>query len=102
MIGRAGAGITGNSPAAAYGHAGRGLLGESVPRGRGRRADRDAGDHARYMQNGPDWITALYDMDTACSPGVQRLRAVRLLRRTVRLARLDQLDRPLQLSRACS
>ena len=21
-----------------------------------------------YMQNGPDWITALYDMDTACRP----------------------------------
>jgi Carboxypeptidase regulatory-like domain len=21
-----------------------------------------------YMQNGPDWITALYDMDTSCSP----------------------------------
>ncbi len=21
-----------------------------------------------YMQNGPDWITALYDLDTSCSP----------------------------------
>ena len=35
----------------------------------------------------------------SCEPGVQHLRAVRLLRRTVRFAGGDQLDRPLQLPR---
>ncbi len=25
-----------------------------------------------FMQNGPDWITALYDMDTACSPACSK------------------------------
>src|SRR5687768_288306 len=25
-----------------------------------------------YMQNGPDWITALYDMDTSCSPACSK------------------------------
>src|SRR4030095_4915092 len=25
-----------------------------------------------FMQNGPDWITALYDMDTSCSPACSK------------------------------
>ena len=52
-----------------------------------------------FMQNGPDWITALYDMDTVVLAGVQQVRPVRLLRRTVRFARGDQLHRPLELQR---
>ncbi len=51
-----------------------------------------------FMANSPDWITALYDMDTSCIPACS-IRAVRVLRRAVRLARGDQLDRPLELQR---
>jgi hypothetical protein len=63
------AGLTGSSPVSAYaalanipywqnlfpGAAGGGLTAtQAVARA--------------FLQNGPDWITALYDMDTACSP----------------------------------
>ena len=55
---------------------------------------RHAGDHRAFIQNGPDWITALYDMDTSLLAGLQHVRPVRVLRRTVRFARGDQLARP--------
>ena len=62
-------GITGGSPASRLRRAPRNrLLGEPVP-GRGRRrTHRHAGGGARIHAERPDWITALYDMDTACRP----------------------------------
>ena len=67
------AGISGNSPASAYaglpaiaywqnifpGAAGSGLTAtQAIARA--------------FMQNGPDWITALYDLDTACDPACSK------------------------------
>ena len=67
------AGLTGNSPATAFaglpavaywqnifpGAAGSGLTAtQAITRA--------------YMQNGPDWITALYDMDTSCDPACSK------------------------------
>ena len=67
------AGISGNSPASAYaglpaiaywqnifpGAAGSGLTAtQAIARA--------------FMQNGPDWITALYDLDTSCDPACSK------------------------------
>ncbi len=67
------AGISGNSPASAYaglpaiaywqnifpGAAGSGLTAtQAITRA--------------FMQNGPDWITALYDLDTSCDPACSK------------------------------
>ena len=49
---------------------------------------------ARVRRNAPDYITALYNIDKFCAPACSRLRAVRLLRRAVRLARRTELARP--------
>lgn len=63
------AGLTGNSPAAAYQAIG------SIPYWQNLFPDAASATLSAtqaiaraFMQNGPDWITALYDMDTACVP----------------------------------
>ena len=93
-------GITGNSPAGAYaGLPAMAVLGEPLPGAAGGGLTATQAITRAFMQNGPDWITALYDMDTSCSPACSKFGPVRVLRRTVRFARGDQLDRPLELQR---
>ncbi len=62
-------GITGNSPAAAYAVLPALPYWENLfPAAAGGGLSATQAITRAYMQNGPDWITALYDMDTACDP----------------------------------
>jgi hypothetical protein len=63
------AGISANSPAGAYAGLPRMAYWENlVPGAAGGGLTATQAITRAFMQNGPDWITALYDMDTACSP----------------------------------
>ncbi len=67
------AGITANSPAAAY----QGLPAipywqNLFPAAAGNGLTATQAITQAYMQNGPDWITALYDLDTSCSPACSK------------------------------
>jgi hypothetical protein len=63
------AGLTANSPASAYTGLPRMPYWENlVPAAAGGGLTATQAITRAFMQNGPDWITALYDMDTACSP----------------------------------
>jgi hypothetical protein len=63
------AGLNANSPAAAYAGLPRMAYWENlVPGAAGGGLTATQAMTRAFMQNGPDWITALYDMDTACSP----------------------------------
>jgi hypothetical protein len=62
-------GITGNSPAAAYGALPAVPYWENLfPGAAGAGLTATQAIARAFLQNGPDWITALYDMDTACDP----------------------------------
>jgi hypothetical protein len=68
-----GAGLTASSPASAY--AGLPALAywqNLFPAAAGAGLSATQAITRAFMQNGPDWITALYDMDTACSPACSR------------------------------
>ena len=66
---RAGAGITGGSPAAAYAGLPAVAYWENLfPGAAGGGLTATQAMTRAFMLNGPDWITALYDMDTSCSP----------------------------------
>ena len=60
------------------------VLGEPVPEPRAirRRCRRRRQFARRFNNDAPDYITTLWRADQFCSPGVQHLRAVRLLRRS--------------------
>ncbi len=63
------AGLNANSPATAYAGLPRMAYWENlVPGAAGGGLTATQAMTRAFMQNGPDWITALYDMDTACSP----------------------------------
>ena len=67
------AGITGNSPATAY--AGLPAIAywqNLFPDAAGGGLTATQAITRAFMQNGPDWITALYDMDTSCTPACSR------------------------------
>ena len=62
-------GITGNSPASAYGGLPALAYWENLfPAAAGSGLTATQAITRAFMQNGPDWITALYDMDTSCRP----------------------------------
>jgi hypothetical protein len=62
-------GITGNSPASAYTALPNVAYWENLfPAAAGAGLTATQAITRAYMQNGPDWITALYDLDTSCSP----------------------------------
>lgn len=62
-------GITGNSPAAAYAAIPALAYWENLfPAAAAGGLTATQAITRAYMQNGPDWITALYDLDTSCSP----------------------------------
>jgi hypothetical protein len=62
-------GITGNSPSAAYTALPAVPYWENLfPAAAGGGLTATQAVTRAFMQNGPDWITALYDMDTSCSP----------------------------------
>ena len=52
-----------------------------------------------FMLNGPDWITALYEMDTACRPACSIFGPYAYFAEQVRLACRHQLRRPIKLPR---
>ncbi len=63
------AGITGTSPAAAYAAIANIPYWQNLfPGAAGGVLTATQAIARAFMQNGPDWITALYDMDTACIP----------------------------------
>lgn len=63
------AGLTGSSPASAYAVLGNIPYWQNLfPGAAGAGLTATQAIARAYMQNGPDWITALYDMDTSCSP----------------------------------
>jgi hypothetical protein len=63
------AGITGNSPASAYANLPALAYWQNLfPAAAGGGLTATQAVTRAFMQNGPDWITALYDMDTSCSP----------------------------------
>ncbi len=62
-------GITGNSAAAAYAALPAVAYWENLfPAAANATLTATQAVTRAFMQNGPDWITALYDMDTSCSP----------------------------------
>ncbi len=62
-------GITGNSPGSAYTAVPALAYWENLfPAAAGGGLTATQAITRAFMQNGPDWITALYDMDTACDP----------------------------------
>jgi hypothetical protein len=64
-----GAGITGNSAVAAYAGLPAVAYWENLfPAAAGGGLTATQAITRAFMRNGPDWITALYDMDEACSP----------------------------------
>lgn len=63
------AGLTGNSPAGAYAGLGSIPYWENLfPAAAGGGLTATQAIARSFMQNGPDWITALYDLDTGCFP----------------------------------
>jgi Carboxypeptidase regulatory-like domain len=67
------AGITGNSPATAYAALPAVAYWQNLfPAAAGGGLTATQAITRAFMQNGPDWITALYDMDTACAPACSR------------------------------
>ena len=70
MIGAAqAAGLSSNSPASAYaGLPAMAYWENLVPAAAGGGLTATQAITRAFMQNGPDWITALYDLDTSCSP----------------------------------
>ena len=67
------AGLTGNSPAAAYAGLPAIAYWQNIfPAAAGGGLTATQAITRAYMQNGPDWITALYDMDTSCSPACSK------------------------------
>jgi hypothetical protein len=67
------AGLTGNSPAAAFASLPAIAYWENIfPGAAGGGLTATQAVTRAYMQNGPDWITALYDLDTACSPACSK------------------------------
>ncbi len=74
-------GITGNSAASAYGVLPALAYWENLfPGAAGNGLTATQAITRAYMQNGPDWITALYDMDTSCSPSCSIFGPYSLLR----------------------
>ncbi|HXG86862.1 MAG TPA: TonB-dependent receptor [Vicinamibacterales bacterium] len=68
-----GAGLTGNSPASAYANLPAVAYWENIFPAAARAGLTATQVIARaFMQNGPDWITALYDLDTACIPACSK------------------------------
>jgi hypothetical protein len=67
------AGITGNSATGAYAGLPAVAYWENIfPGAAGGGLTATQAITRAYMQNGPDWITALYDMDTSCSPACSK------------------------------
>jgi hypothetical protein len=67
------AGITGNSPAAAYAGLPAVAYWENIfPAAAGGGLTATQAITRAYMQNGPDWITALYELDTSCDPACSK------------------------------
>ena len=67
------AGITGSSAAGAYAACPAVAYWENIfPGAAGGGLTATQAITRAYMQNGPDWITALYDMDTSCSPACSK------------------------------
>ena len=67
------AGIGANSPAGAYAGLPAVAYWENIfPGAAGGGLTATQAITRAYMQNGPDWITALYDLDTACSPACSK------------------------------
>lgn len=68
-----GAGLTSSSPAAAYAGLPALAYWENIfPAAAGAGLTATQAITRAFMQNGPDWITALYDMDTSCVPACSR------------------------------
>lgn len=67
------AGVRGNSPAAAYAGLPALAYWENLfPDAAGSGLTATQAITRAFMQNGPDWITALYEMDTSCDPACSR------------------------------
>src|SRR5688500_19442341 len=67
------AGLSSNSPASAYaGLPAMAYWENLVPAAAGGGLTATQAITRAFMQNGPDWITALYDMDTSCVPACSR------------------------------
>jgi hypothetical protein len=67
------AGLAGNSPASAYAGLPALAYWENIfPAAAGGGLTATQAITRAFMQNGPDWITALYDMDTSCSPACSK------------------------------
>ena len=67
------AGITGSSPASAYAALPAIAYWQNLfPAAAGGGLTATQAITRAFMQNGPDWITALYDMDTSCSPACSK------------------------------
>ena len=67
------AGLTSGSPATAYAGLPALAYWENIfPGAAGGGLSATQAVTRAFMQNGPDWITALYDMDTACSPACSK------------------------------
>ena len=67
------AGISANSPAGAYAGLPALAYWENIfPGAAGAGLSATQAITRAFMQNGPDWITALYDMDTSCSPACSK------------------------------
>ncbi len=67
------AGISGNSAAGAYAGLPAVAYWENIfPGAAGAGLTATQAITRAFMQNGPDWITALYDMDTACAPACSK------------------------------
>jgi len=67
------AGLTGGSPAAAYANLPAVAYWENIfPAAAGAGLTATQRITRAFMQNGPDWITALYDLDTACDPACSK------------------------------
>ena len=67
------AGLTANSPASAYAGLPAIAYWQNIfPGAAGGGLNATQAITRAFMQNGPDWITALYDMDTSCSPACSK------------------------------
>ncbi len=68
-----GAGLTASSPASAYAGLAAVAYWENIfPGAAGGGLTATQAMTRAFMQNGPDWITALYDADTGCSPSCSK------------------------------
>jgi hypothetical protein len=67
------AGLTGNSPASAFAGLPAVAYWQNIfPAAAGGGLTATQAITQAFIQNGPDWITALYDMDTSCSPACSK------------------------------